>query len=189
MIEIRIHGRGGQGAVTAAELIAVAAFYDGWSPQAFPSFGVERRGAPVEAYVRLDKKPIRLRSQVYQPDFIIIQDPTLIGSVNPIRNIISNGVNVLQGAKKDTLVIVNTAKSPAELGFDKNVKIKTIDATELANKILGKPIINTILLGAWAGASGLVKLTSLKKAILARFPGELGLKNFEVAQIAYRQAH
>lgn len=178
MIEIRIHGRGGQGAVTAAELIAVAAFYDGWSVQAFPSFGVERRGAPVEAYVRLAKKPIRLRSQVYNPDFIIIQDPTLIDSVN-----------VLQGAKKNTLVIVNTAKPAAELGLGKNIKIKTIDATELANNILGRPIINTILLGAWAGASGLVKLASLKKAILERFPGELGLKNFEAAQTAYQQAH
>ncbi len=175
MLEIRIHGRGGQGTVTAAELIATAAFYDGQFSQAFPSFGVERRGAPVEAYARIDDKFIRTRSQVYQPDFIIIQDPTLIGSID-----------VLEGAKKNTLVIVNTTKSPAELGLGKEVKVKTIAATELANKILGKPIINTILLGAWAGASGLVKLESLKKAILERFPGELGEKNFEAAEMAYR---
>ena len=177
MIEIRIHGRGGQGAVTAAELIAVAAFYDGWSVQAFPSFGVERRGAPVEAYVRLDKKFIKLRSQVYQPDFVIVQDPTLIGLPE-----------VLAGIKKNTLMIINTVKKPAEIkGLPKNLKIITVPATQIANQILGKPIINTVLLGAWAGASGLVKLTSLKKAILKRFPGELGLKNFEAAEVAYRQ--
>ncbi|MFH1226262.1 MAG: pyruvate ferredoxin oxidoreductase subunit gamma, partial [bacterium] len=171
------HGRGGQGTVTAAELIAIAAFSDGWSVQAFPSFGVERRGAPVEAYVRLAKKFIKLRSQVYSPDFIIIQDSTLIGSVD-----------VLQGAKQNTLVIVNTNKKASELGLGKNVKVKTVPATEIANQILGKPIINTVLLGAWAGASGLVKLASLKKAILERFPGELGEKNFKASQMAYEQA-
>lgn len=175
MLEIRIHGRGGQGAVTAAELIATAAFYDGWFSQAFPSFGVERRGAPVEAFARLAKKFIKLRSQVYSPDFIILQDPTLIGAAD-----------VLQGAKPSTLIIINTAKKPEELGLGKNIKVKTIPATEIANRVLGKPIINTVLLGAWAGASGLIKLDSLKKAILERFPGELGKKNFRAAEEAYK---
>ncbi|MFH1173021.1 MAG: pyruvate ferredoxin oxidoreductase subunit gamma [bacterium] len=173
-LEIRIHGRGGQGAVTAAELIATAAFYDGQFSQAFPSFGVERRGAPLEAYARIDNKFIKLRSQVYQPDFIILQDPTLIGPVN-----------ILAGAKPNTLVIVNTVKKPEELGLPKSAKVMTVPATEIANKTLGKPIINTALLGAWAGASGLVKLASLKKAILERFPGELGQKNFQAAQLAF----
>jgi len=173
-LEIRIHGRGGQGAVTAAELIAVAAFYDGKFSQAFPSFGVERRGAPLEAYARIDNKFIKIRSQVYQPDFIILQDPTLISSVD-----------VLAGAKKNALVIVNSTKKPTELGLTGEVKIKTVPATQIANETLGKPIINTALLGAWAGASGLVKLESLKKAIMERFPGELGQKNYKAAKLAY----
>lgn len=173
-MEIRIHGRGGQGAVTAAELIATAAFYDGHFSQAFPSFGVERRGAPLEAYARIDDKFIRTRSQVYQPDFIILQDPTLIGAVN-----------ILAGAKPNTILIINSIKDPKELGLPKNTNVKTVPATEIANKTLGKPIINTALLGAWAGASGLVKLASLKKAILERFPGELGEKNFQAAKLAF----
>lgn len=171
MIEIRIHGRGGQGSVTAAELIAIAAFYDGKFSQGFPNFGVERRGAPVTAFVRISDKPIRLRSQIYQPDFIIIQDPTLIG-----------GVEVFAGAQKGAKILINTTKPASHFKAPAGVTIKTIAATDLAVKIIGKPIINTILLGAFAKLSGLIKLASVEKAIKERFGGEVGEKNVAAAR-------
>ena len=155
MTEIRIHGRGGQGVVTAAELIAVAAFNDGKSSQAFPNFGVERRGAPVVAYARIADQFIRTREQIYEPDYIIIQDETLISVAD-----------VFKGAKKTTRVLVNSEK-PAD-SFKKysgNLKIYTVPALQIALETIKKPIINTSLLGAFAGISGLIKPISLQKAI------------------------
>lgn len=176
MYEIRIHGRGGQGAVTAAELIAVAAFYDKHYSQAFPSFGVERRGAPVESYARISDEFIQLRSQVYEPDFILIQDDTLLG-----------GTDVFKGIKKDTLVIINTQKSLKELiGLPAGIKVKTVEATKIARKILGKPIVNTVMLGAFAKATGLVKLKSLERVIGERFSGDLREKNIKAIRQAYQ---
>lgn len=161
MVEIRIHGRGGQGTVTASELVASAAFYDGKYSQGFPNFGVERRGAPVTAYVRIDDKFIRLRSQIYEPKYIIIQDPSLIDSVD-----------VFEGAKKDAVVLINSEKSASDFKTPQGIKIKTIPATKLALEIIGKPIINTILLGAFAGLTGLIKLESVERAIKERFDDE-----------------
>ncbi len=199
MTEIRLHGRGGQGTVTAAELIAEAAFYDGKFAQAFPSFGIERRGAPVEAFVRISDQPILLRSQIYEPDYLIIQDASLISAANTFR-----------GAKKNTFIIINTEKEPKKLFSQiaksqiakriktdneliissnphkirsaiseikirsaiseiKNIKIQTVPATQIALEILGKPIINTVLLGAFAGASilaGLAVVTLILKTVL-----------------------
>lgn len=174
MIEIRIHGRGGQGSVTMAELIAEAVFYDGKFSQAFPNFGVERRGAPVAAYVRIDDKYIRLRSQVYNPNFVIIQDPSLIG-----------GVNVFAGLEKGATVLVNSSKMPENIDLPKGVTIKVVSGTDLAMQIIGKPIINTILLGAFAGLSGLISIESVEKAIRERFKGEIGDKNVEAARKGY----
>lgn len=168
MTEIRIHGRGGQGSVTMAELIAEAAFFDGKFSQGFPNFGVERRGAPVTAFARIDKKYIRLRSQVYEPDYIIIQDPTLL-----------SGVDVLAGAKKGTVVLINTEKKDSGL---KGVKVKTLPATGLALEAVGKPIVNTAMLGAFAALSGLISLEAAAKAIRKRFIGDLGEKNVLAAK-------
>lgn len=175
MIEIRLHGRGGQGTVTAAELIAEAAFLDGKFVQAFPSFGIERRGAPVEAFVRISDKPILLHSQIYQPDYLIVQDPTLLGVIN-----------VFEGAKKDTFTIINTEKNSDF--FKKTTglnKIYTVPATQIALEILGKPIINTIMIGAFAGACGLISPGSLRKAIVARFKGDIAEKNIKAMNTAF----
>ncbi len=172
MKEIRIHGRGGQGSVTAAEILAVAAFEDGKYSQAFPAFGVERRGAPVKAFVRIDDKPIRLRSQVYQPDYVIVQDVTLV-----------DVVDVASGIKPEGMILINTEKNPES--FNLKAIVKTLDATKLALNIIGKPIVNTILIGAFAGVTGEIKLESIKKAVKERFPGKVGEKNAEAVQKAY----
>ncbi len=174
MKEIRIHGRGGQGSVTAAELIAVAAFEDGKWSQAFPYFGTERRGAPVTAFARLSDKKIRVRSQIYEPDYVIVQDPSLLGVVD-----------VASGIKKDGLVIVNSEMPAEELKISTPAKVKTIDATSLAISIIGVPIVNTALLGAFAGATGQIRLESVNKAIRSRFPGKIGEKNVEAVKKAF----
>ena len=171
MTEIRIHGRGGQGSVTMAELLAESAFYDKLESQAFPNFGVERRGAPVTAYVRLDKKPIRLRSQICAPDYVIIQDASLLADEH-----------ILADIKKQATVIINTSKSLNNYKLPKGVRIITIDALEIAQEVIGKPIINTVLLGAFAGVTGLISLTAIDKAIKERFVKEIAEKNIEASK-------
>jgi len=171
--ELRIHGRGGQGSVTAAELIAVAAFEGGVFAQAFPAFGVERRGAPVQAFVRFNDKKIRLRSQIYEPDYIIVQDSTLI-----------KDVNVFLGVKKGGIVIVNTEKA-ANYEVPEGVRLITIDATSIALKAIGLPITNTSLMGAFAAATGEIAFSALENALNHRFPKELAAKNIEAARLAY----
>jgi pyruvate ferredoxin oxidoreductase gamma subunit len=171
--ELRIHGRGGQGSVTAAELIAVAAFEGGVYAQAFPAFGVERRGAPVQAFVRFDNKKIRLRSQVYEPDYIIVQDSTLI-----------RDVNVFQGVKAGGIVIVNTEKK-MDFPVPEGVRVITIDATSIALEVLGLPITNTTLMGAFASASGEIEIKALENALRHRFRGDLAEKNVKAARKAY----
>lgn len=173
MRELRIHGRGGQGSVTAAELIAVAAFEDGIYSQAFPAFGVERRGAPVQAFVRFNDEKIRLRSQVYEPDYIIVQDSSLI-----------RDVDVFGGLKKGGIAIVNTERSIAA-AVPEGVRLITIDATGIALEKLGVPIMNTTLIGAFAAATGEIALPAIRKALMRRFPGKLGEKNVAAAEYAY----
>jgi len=171
--ELRIHGRGGQGSVTAAELIAVAAFEGGVFSQAFPAFGVERRGAPVQAFVRFDDRKIRLRSQVYEPDYIIVQDSTLI-----------KDVNVFLGVKPGGIVIVNSGKK-IDAAVPAGVRMITIDATSIALEVLGIPITNTTLMGAFAAASGEIKFAALENALKHRFPKELADKNIMAAKKAF----
>lgn len=171
MTEIRIHGRGGQGSVTMAELIAEAGFYGGQETQAFPNYGVERRGAPVTAFVRLSDKFIRLRSQIYQPDYIIIQDASLLA-----------GIDVFAGAKVGTVALINTKKSVSDFKVPQGVRLKTIDASGLALEVIGRPIVNTILLGAFAGLIGSIKMSAVAKAIKERFSGELADKNIIAAK-------
>jgi pyruvate ferredoxin oxidoreductase gamma subunit len=178
MVEIRIHGRGGQGVVTAAELIAIAAFKDGKQAQAFPSFGVERTGAPVESYARIDDQPIIIRQQIYHPQVLIIQDATLLGTID-----------VTKGASKTTIVIVNTAKAKNELDIKlPAANIHTIDATKIALEIIGKNIVNTVILGSFARATGLVSLKSLLAAIEEKFAEQPNLiaKNLKAVERAYQ---
>ncbi len=176
MKEIRIHGRGGQGSVTAAELLAVAAFKDGHYSQAFPSFGVERRGAPVAAFTRIGDIPIRLRSQIYEPDYIIVQDPTLI-----------EVVDVTGGVKPDGMILINSDFSPETFKLDTPAEVMTIDATRIALDIIGLPIMNTVMLGAFAGATGEINIRSIQDAVSERFPGKVGEKNSKAAYEAYKR--
>ncbi|MFA6306653.1 MAG: pyruvate ferredoxin oxidoreductase subunit gamma [Patescibacteria group bacterium] len=178
MIQIRIHGRGGQGVVTAAELIAIAAFKSGKQAQAFPSFGVERTGAPVEAYVRLDDKPIIIREQIYRPDILIIQDASLLETTD-----------MAKGATKKTITIINTAKNKQDMKINlPQANIQTIDATKIALEIIGKNIVNTVILGAFAKITGLIGLPELKLAIEEKFSGKQNLidKNIKAVEKAYR---
>lgn len=179
MIQIRIHGRGGQGVVTAAELIAIAAFNDGKEAQAFPSFGVERTGAPIESFVRISDRSIRTREHVYGPDVLIIQDPTLVGTVD-----------VASGCDDHTKVIINTTKPKSKLGIKLPQKnVFTIDATKIALDVIGRNIVNTVILGAFAKKTKLVSLEGLKKAIRQKF-GSKGSgivnKNIKAVSEAYK---
>jgi pyruvate ferredoxin oxidoreductase gamma subunit len=174
MIEIRIHGRGGQGSVTLAELLAEAGFFGGKEVQAFPNFGVERRGAPVTAYVRLSDKFINLRSQIYQPDYVIIQDASLLGDKK-----------ILEGLNRGAVAIINTSEDLNKFKIPSGIRVIKINASGLAMEVIGKPIINTIMLGAFAGATGLIKMSAIEKAIKARFSGELADSNVKAAQRGY----
>ncbi len=164
IIQTRIHGRGGQGVVTAAELIALAAFYDGKESQAFPFFGVERSGAPIMAFARVSDKKIKTREQVYHPNFLIIQDATLI-----------DDEGILNGVTANTKILVNSSKNKGliykEFKNKKNIKVNNIyttPATEIALEFIGKNIVNTVILGALAKHSNLFSLTALKKAVTTK---------------------
>ena len=178
MIQIRIHGRGGQGVVTAAELIAIAAFKSGLQAQAFHSFGVERTGAPVESYARINDQPIIIREQIYRPDILIIQDSTLLDIMD-----------VAKGCTNKTVVIINTAKTKEEskINLPKN-NLHTIDATKIALEIIGKNIVNTVILGAFAKITGLIDLPSLRLAIQEKFSSNQNLidKNIKAVEQAYQ---
>ncbi len=176
MKEIRFHGRGGQGAVTAATLLSVAAFHDGKFTQAFPRFGVERRGAPVEAFTRLSDSFIRRKSAIYEPDILLVLDPTLF-----------DVVDVTSGLKDGGMVIINTEKSPDSFGIE-NATVHAVDATSLAFEILKRDIVNTAMLGAFAAFTGEIKTDSISEAIKEHFPGSIGDKNIELVEKTYQQA-
>lgn len=159
--------------MTAAELIATAAFKSGVYSQAFPAFGVERRGAPVQAFVRFSDEKVRLRSQIYEPDYIIVQDSSLIADVD-----------VFSGLKEGGIALVNTEKDTVE-GAPEGINLIIIDATSLALEILGLPITNTTLMGAFAAATGEIELDALEEALGERFSGALAEKNIAAARRAY----
>jgi len=183
VFQVRIHGRGGQGVVTAAELLSVAAFDEGRYAQAFPTFGSERTGAPVVAFCRIDDREIRLREPITMPDAVIVQDPTLLQQVD-----------VFAGLLRDSYLLVNTRRSLAELGLDEFVarfdaaRVLTVPATELARGHLGRPLPNAALLGSFAALSEVVSLGSVLVAIRERFPGETGTRNAAAAEAAYEYA-
>lgn len=183
MFEIRIHGRGGQGVVTGAELLSVAAFDEGMHAQAFPSFGSERMGAPVVSFCRIDDKEIRLREPIQEPDALIIQDATLL-----------NSVDVFSGLKPDGYVLINSTKSFDELGIKSIAADRPphhvcgIGATELALKHVGRPVPNAALLGGFAAITGKLHLESVEKAIREKFPGPVAEANIAAARDAFKLA-
>ncbi len=180
MFQVRIHGRGGQGVVTAAELLSVAAFVEGRHALAFPSFGSERTGAPVVSYCRFADAPIRSREPILEPDALIVQDPTLL-----------HQVDLLTGLGHDGFLLVNTTRSFQELGLGEFVagfrpeRLATVPASELARELVGKPLPNAALLGAFAALTGQVTLASVQGAIRGRFPGETGARNAAAAERAH----
>ena len=182
MFQVRFHGRGGQGVVTAAEMLSVAAFDEGHYAQAFPSFGSERTGAPVVAFCRIDQKEIRLREPIIEPDALIIQDPTLL-----------HQVDIFSGFKPDGFVLINTGKSFEELGLAEHIQADYLDrwcavaATEISIKHLGRPMPNVPLLGGFAAVSGKIKLDSVIKAINGKFSGKIAEGNIAAATEAYQQ--
>ncbi len=184
MIQIRIHGRGGQGVVSASEMMAVAAFFNDRYSMSFPSFGSERNGAPVMAFVRIDNREIELSEPVLDPDVLIIQDPTLF-----------HAIDVFSGLKPDGYVLINSSKSAEELGIEDAVKhlplghVVNVPATELAMKHLKRPTPNTVLLGAFTAMRGdLFDMAGVEKAIMQIFPGKVGQMNVAAASAAYEAA-
>jgi pyruvate ferredoxin oxidoreductase gamma subunit len=178
MKEIRIHGRGGQGSLVLAQFMAIAALEDGMYGQAFPFLGGggERRGKPIMAFCRLSDRPIRLRSRVNEPDYVIVQDATILRELD-----------VVEGLKDGGMILVNTERDVAELGLKGSFRLFTFSADEIARRILGKPIMNTALLGAFAALTKELTLDATLRAVRSRFPGELGEKNAQVVQESYRQ--
>lgn len=165
LYEIRFHGRGGQGAVIASEVLANAAFREGYHVSAFPFFGVERRGAPVTAFTRISKEPILIRSGIYSPDFVIVLDESLLAAVN-----------VLEGLKPNGSILINTRRLPSELPISSGHKRYTINATDIAVRHgLGSPsmpIVNTAILGAFAKISSIVNLNTVIESVRAIAPSK-----------------
>lgn len=180
MLQIRIHGRGGQGVVTAAEMLSIAAFLQGSHSQAFPSFGSERTGAPVVSFCRISDKEIRLREPIMEPDAIIIQDPTLL-----------HQVDVFAGLKHAGFVLINTTHSFDKLGISdissgrRMERMCTVPANELAIKYVGRPMPNAVLLGGFAALSGIIKLESVAAAVREKFRGKVAEGNIAAATAAY----
>ncbi len=180
MLQIRIHGRGGQGVVTAAELLSVAAFLEGKHAQAFPSFGSERTGAPVVSFCRIDDKEIRLREPIMEPDVLIVQDPTLF-----------KVIDVFQGLKRDGYLLVNSNKTFAQLELSQAVArlpaghARIVAASEIAQKHIGRPLPNAVLLGAFAALSGTVHLQSVAAAIRQTFSERIAEANVAAATEAF----
>ena len=181
---MRIHGRGGQGVVTAAELLAVAAFEEGRFAQAFPSFGSERTGAPVVSYCRLDEREIRTREPVVAPDTLIVLDPTLV-----------HQVDLFSGLSGTGFVLVNTTRSFEELGLGtlldrfQHDRLLTVPATEIAQRRTGRSVPNAVLLGGFAALTGEVSIDAVTKAVWDRFGNDVSVAERNVAAAAEAYAY
>jgi len=180
MIEIRFHGRGGQGTVVASKILATAMVREGKYVQAFPEYGVERRGQPVSAFIRIDDKKVNLRCKIYEPDHVVVLDPTLL-----------EAVNVTAGLKDGGWLIINTSENPKNLPFSKKYRIGIVDATQIAvNHGLGSktaPIVNTAILGAFAKLTGFVKIESVAQAAYELSPVKKE-ENVQAVREAYELA-
>ena len=180
MFQIRIHGRGGQGVVTAAEMLALAGFMEGHKAQAFPSFGSERTGAPVVAFARLSSQEIRLREPVLEPDVVLIQDRTLLDSVD-----------VFGGLKPEGEVLINSSQSVEALGLEDLARrlpaghVLTVPATRFALEKIGRPLPGAGMLAGFAAMTGMMKLESVQAAYNEKFSGRVAQANAEVAALAY----
>jgi pyruvate ferredoxin oxidoreductase gamma subunit len=178
LVEIRWHGRGGQGAVTSTELLAQAAISEGKYAQAFPSFGPERRGAPVQAFNRIDsREPVRIRADINEPDVVVVLDPSLLSKVK-----------VTSGLKKGGLVVINTRKTAKEIKkeFGIDSPVATVNASKIAREQLGVPIVNTTMLGAVIKTTGIVKKESVYGPLEKRF-GRLGERNIKAMETAFAE--
>lgn len=173
MIEFRIHGRGGQGNVAAAYLLAAAAFESGLMCQAFPSFGAERRGAPVTAFVRIDERQIDLRAQVRSPDYLIVQDDKLL-----------RDGGITNGLKPGGAMVVNSTRNAEDLSAQFGCKVFCVPATDMAMQTIKRPIPNTALLASLLTLTGLLPLNDLKTALKERFTGEVMAQNLALADRA-----
>lgn len=176
--EIKFLGRGGQGIVTAAEVLARAAIFDGKYAHSFPFFGAERRGAPVLAFTRIDDLPIRTREQIYEPDYVVVLDPTVY-----------RYVDVTTGLKRGGEILINTRESPHDIRRNLKIKAKVfvVDATRIAMEVLKRPITNMVVLGGLARASGLISFESLSKAIACHFDKSVADVNIKAAGMAYEK--
>jgi pyruvate ferredoxin oxidoreductase gamma subunit len=180
MFQVRIHGRGGQGVVSGAEMLSVAAFLEGRYAQAFPSFGSERMGAPVMAFCRIDDREIRLREPVITPDALIIQDPTLL-----------HQVDLFKGLPAEGYILINSMRGFDALGLTEFARrfnpsrLCTLPATEIAMKHVGRPVPNAALLGGFAAVSGEIRLASVVAAIREKFPAAIAEKNVAAATEAH----
>lgn len=180
MFQSRIHGRGGQGVVTAAEIMSIAAFLDGKFAQAFPMFGSERMGAPVMAFCRIDDRPIRLREPVTRPDALIVQDPTLL-----------HQVDLFSGLQATGFVLINTNRTTQELGLDELLSrlpadhVRTVAASDVALELTGRPLPNVALIGGMAAITGQITLASVQAAVRQKFPGRVGEANAAAAAAVY----
>jgi len=177
LLEVRWHGRGGLGAVTSAELLARAAASEGKFTQSFPSFGPERRGAPVVAFLRISDQFIRSRSNIHHPDVVVVIDPMLL-----------RVVDVTEGLKDDGVLIINSVKTPEQLkkDFDFRWPVASVDATRIARETIGVPITNTSMIGAFLKIKNVVGLETLKDELVERF-GSRGEGNFNAMQRAYNE--
>ena len=185
MFQVRIHGRGGQGVVSAAEILSIAAFREGREAQAFPSFGAERMGAPVLAFCRIDDRPIRSREPVTEPDAVVVQDPTLL----------RGGCDLFGGLKPHGYVLIN-ADSPATAAaypLPASVHglpaghVATIEASQIAQRHLGRPLPNAALLGALIALTGVIRMPALRAAVREKFPGRAGELNASAAEEAFAE--
>jgi len=174
MKEIRIHARAGQGAITTASLIGFTYFKEGMYPYAFPNFGAARMGAPMNAFVRVDAKPVRLRSQIYEPDYVLIVDPTLM-----------RGYNCFSGLKENGIAIINGTENLEIPKLKAKQKAFVVPASEIALKTIGRPLANTTLIGSFAAATGEFKLETLLEVIKARFSGKALEGNIEAIKQGY----
>lgn len=174
MKEIRIHARAGQGAITTASLLGYAYFLKGMYPYAFPSFGAARMGAPMNAFVRVDVKPVRLRSQIYEPDYVIVVDPTIM-----------RGFNCFSGLKENGIAIINDKEGQNIPKLNLRQKAFVLPANDIALKTIGRPLGNTALLGAFCAATGDFDLETLFEAIKKRFSGKAQEANLEAVKQGY----
>lgn len=182
MFQIRIHGRGGQGVVTASDLLAYAAFKEDRYAQAFPSFGSERTGAPVVSYCRIDTKPIRAHEPVLTPDAVIIQDPTLLGAIDVFAGLRPGGYALINSAKPfDSFDL-----DPATVAAVPPEHRLTVPATDLAMEHLGRPLPNAVLLGAFTAITDVLGIEAVCAAIADRFPGKVGERNIAAARAAHQ---